>query len=205
MKISQKTIDSKLWKECRSTLGSKDRIHLCAAQSASHLRRDIRGNKWRSRGKEGERRTIRSREKFYSLVIHGCLRITGSLSFTPILLSSAERECTVTRGEKILFIGALSFQVRELFLARTRDLASKHPLSTLSLPFVRCLSVFPISILSLALFSFRSCARQTFVYGSNGRTSPKLTCVRKFDGVYKRCHISISPLSTDKLHLKMRK
>lgn len=66
-------------------LESKDRIHLCAVQSALHLNEIYGGNKWRSRGGGGGgRRTIRLREKFYSLVIHGCLRITGSLSFTPV-------------------------------------------------------------------------------------------------------------------------
>lgn len=77
----------------------RSRLSLLLAQSASHLdelHQEINGVLREKGGGHGQY----GRGKFYSLVIHGCLRITGSLLLRTVRLSSRPRECTVTREEK---------------------------------------------------------------------------------------------------------
>lgn len=121
------------------------------------------------------------REKFYSLVIHGCPRITGSLLRTGPTKFGRENALCVTRREKILVIGAVSFQVSgafptawypEVFLFA---LAPKHPSYPFTIPFVRAVRRCFRSLLLLASMSR---IRRTFVCESNGRTGSELT--RKF-------------------------
>lgn len=92
------------------------------------------------------------REKFYSLVIHGCPRITGSLLRTGPTKFGRENALYVTRREKILVIGAVSFQSFGRFSYRviSRSLSLRSCPQTSFLPFhysfcPRCPPLFPIS------------------------------------------------------------
>jgi len=119
------------------------------------------------------------REKFYSLVIHGCPRITGSLLHTgPVKFRS--RECTVTRREKILVIGAVSFEVSDAFptVWHLRVFLFALCFQTFFLSFTSfCLRYPPLFRILLFLASM---SRTTFVCSSNSQTTSELTRIRKF-------------------------
>lgn len=163
-------------------------------------------------GGERERWTIRSREKFYSLVIHGCLRITGSLSFTPVPLSSDRERMHCDERRKDLIYRRAKFRSSRALLSAHIEILPPNILSLpLSLPFVRCLSVFPISLFLHPLFSlFLSflCTTNFCLREQRPNESSKLLAwhpkVRRCitgctNGVASRSH-RVFP--TDKLHLK---
>lgn len=108
----------------------------------------------------------------------------------------------MTRREKILVIGAVSFEVSGALLPRgISDLSLRSCLQTSFLSLRFLLSALCAVLSDLASMS---CARQTFVCESNGRTSLELTRIQKFciavctnDGT-----LAIPPFSTSELHLK---